>query len=192
MRIRTGAALVVAAVFAGMAAAQDTLTVSQTAPSTYTPGGTVDVQIAFAYTGGSPVSALGFRVTPPANWSFQAVVSGEYPALMRTDSSPWEFGYIIVPTLPFSVTIRMNVPPGEGGNRQISTQAEYRTTGSALFSNTASSTLGDGNATDKGCGCSCGAESRRGAGLAGDVSVGVLLLGGLLFARRRLLASRAR
>ncbi len=119
------------------------MTLTRQLPATYSPGGTVQVQLTLACTGdSSTLRALGIHETVPVGWTF-ASMDGTKPQIGPRvgDSGTLEFAWFSMPAFPCTFTYVLNVPANAQGSQNFTGQIEYREQGAALFSDDTVSTL---------------------------------------------------
>lgn len=103
-------------------------------PIAYVAGNnlTISVEIGGTCTG---VSALSLTEQIPPGWAFVSVGATNQPSFPPAGTeNELEFFWITIPTIPFTFTYTVSVPPGETGTQTITGQSEYRLGGPALFS----------------------------------------------------------
>ncbi len=146
--IRT--AVLAALVATGVAHAQlntANVSVSQTVAGNPVAGGTISlaVTIQTAPPEGVSILALSLRETLPAGATFLGITSTSSgaPSIKpdNGDNGVLEFAWIDVPTFPYLMTFNIGLDSTFTTPSDILGQVEYRTTGVAEFSNTATTTL---------------------------------------------------
>ncbi len=192
----TGLGCMILTVWSGAAAAQEmTIERQVLGVGEYIAGSTVDVQVTFSYTGAGAVFALGLEEFIPEGWTFNSRISNSNnPAVTPDagDDSPLTFAWLNIPSFPFTLTYRLNVPAGTTGKQELSGRAIYRTTGDEQQSplvTTATYPLGETPEEKEDAMCGCAPMRGGPAGILGDVLLGIALCSGLTLSRRRLLAA---
>lgn len=131
-----------AVVWPVLAAAQTSVTFSRTVLSgnTYTPGGTVDVEVTLSYSGPDPVVQLGLTEFIPAGWTFRRILAGNAPEVtpQQGDTGRLDFAYIFIPPSPVTFSYRLGVDENSTGDKSITGNGIYATGG--LPQNTAPQT----------------------------------------------------
>lgn len=115
----------------------------------FQPGETVDVTVRLLVVGQQPLlNAVGLRETIPAGWAFDAIVSGDAPAVCPAADATGtlEFAYLGVPaTFPLDFTYRLRAPADAVAEQPITGHAVYRAWGAELASPGAGNALRPGD-----------------------------------------------
>jgi hypothetical protein len=95
--------------------------------SGYLPGDELSVQAQIAYTGG--LSALAYKVTPPAGWTFVSAEGDGGPDGRQLEDGTVEIFWAAVPATPVDFIYTLEAAADATGNQQISASAVYRRVG---------------------------------------------------------------
>lgn len=121
------------------------VSVAQSVQGNPVSGGTVTVAVTIDADDDATILALSLRTTLPAGASFQSIAStsGPQPPIKPDagDTGTLEFAWIDVPTFPYIISINVALDGTFATPADIVSQAEYRTTGPAEFSNASVLTL---------------------------------------------------
>ncbi|MFM1921656.1 MAG: hypothetical protein RLZZ303_3290 [Candidatus Hydrogenedentota bacterium] len=121
------------------------VSVTQSVQGNSVAGGTVTVAVTIDADAEADILALSLRTTLPAGTSFQniASTSGPQPPIKPEagDTGTLEFAWIDVPAFPYILSINVALDGTFATPADIVSQAEYRTTGPAEFSNASVLTL---------------------------------------------------
>lgn len=162
---------------------------SRTVSGTVAAGETLSVTVKMT-SSPAEILGLGLRETLPENATFQGVTAstGSNPSVKPSIGTEGvlEFAWIDVPTFPYEMTYSVLLGAEFTPPQNITGQVEYRTTGGAEFSNTASTVLEEaGPAWKTGIFAGCAA-----GGMDVSSNLADLLLMGMvfvaLFAARRM------
>lgn len=80
------------------------------------------------------LTALGFRIVLPPNWSFVSVKGNSVPDVKPPVGvmGTLEFAWIKPPASPINIMCEFKVPSGERGEKQLSTTVLYRKMGQEI------------------------------------------------------------
>lgn len=84
-------------------------------PATYTPGGSVDISVTLDENCPEDLSALGITETIPAGWTFTGMVGQTHGVQVQPMSSELNLFWISLPTLPVTITYRLDIPASATG-----------------------------------------------------------------------------
>ncbi len=112
-----------------MAWAPGQMLLSRSIPCAYLPGTTLDITVTLTLEGDGTLTGLGLEETLPPGWTFNALVDGDVPDIYPT--TPVNFIEFLwdPPSSPVVFTYRVDVPPGETGQKEVSGKALYRLQG---------------------------------------------------------------
>ena len=135
------------------AAPVEGLVLQRVVPSeSYSPGGTLVLEVTLRYGDDAAVLALALEETLPTTWSFHSMVSGSMPQFtpVEGDTGTLIFAWSSVPAFPATFRYRVAVPAETTGTQQLTGQATYRQSGPELVSNTATTDIPEGSAATEG------------------------------------------
>ena len=101
------------------------VTLARSAPTEYSPGETIQIQITIRATDGDSISAIGLSELIPAGWTF---VSASGPAIVPATGATGtlDFAWVAPPTFPYTFTYQVLAPNDARGPVEISGSIEYR------------------------------------------------------------------
>lgn len=163
------------------------MSLTRSVSGTIAAGETIYVTVTLNATPSEDILALGVYETIPTGTSYQAVTSSNGPSVKPTSAGATGtlgFAWIDVPTFPYSFTYSLLVDSNFVSPSNITGYAEYRLSGSPLFSPTTTTTLTSSTPEEpKTAMCGCSANDGPNASLLGD-TLFISLLGLALFAAR--------
>lgn len=173
------------------------VSLSRDASGTVAAGETISVTVSMtsAPPQGVEILGLGLRETLPANATFQGVTasSSTNPSVKPSVGAEGvlEFAWIDVPAFPYTMTYSVLLGAEFTPPQAITGQVEYRTTGGAEFSNSASTTLEEeGSAWKTGIFAGCAAGGADVSSNLADLFLMGMVMVALFVARRMQTATR--
>ncbi len=124
------------------------MTFTRSVAASYTPGEILSIEATIDYSGTKEITALALSETVPEGWTYLDVTQGDdnvkpgdRPEVGATGTLAFVWFNFDDMNFPYHFTYRIQVPQTASGTQNISGIAAYRTDGSEVRSNIASSTL---------------------------------------------------
>lgn len=99
-------------------------------PKQYSPGGKLEVTVIMEYSGSDEVTALGLVEYLPDGFKFERVIDGAIPTVKpKQGDTLLQFAWVNIPEFPAQFKYELSVDSSASGDKSISGQVLFHTTG---------------------------------------------------------------
>lgn len=130
------------------------MTLTRQAPTEYTPGSSMEIQLTVAVTTTGEIRAMGLLEAVPEGWTFVSAraITGALPSITPSagDTGTLAFAWIIPPALPCSFAYTVNIPADSHGQKSLSGHVDYRLEGPELSTDEAVTEIQEAGAEGEG------------------------------------------